>query len=166
MSLSPVVETYLSQQKIPFDVLEHPHTNNSIQTAHSVHMTPSRLAKAVVVKDHERYIMCVLPASHVLVMNWVDRDCGGRFKLVTEKELGDLFPDCETGAVPPLGEPYGLEAVWDDALSDAKEIYFEGGDHRHLIHVGDGFHALMAKSDRATISCTPDMIECYQHERM
>jgi Ala-tRNA(Pro) deacylase len=166
MSLSSVVETYLSQHKIPFDVLEHPHTDNSIQTAHFVHMSPSQLAKAVVVSDHDRYIMCVLPASHVLVMNWVDRDCKGRFKLVTEKELGNLFPDCETGAVPPLGEAYGLNVVWDDALRDAKEIYFEGGDHRHLIHVGDEFHAHMAKSDHATISCTPDMIECYQHVHM
>ena len=163
MSLSPAVETYLSQHKIPFDVLEHPHTNDSIQTAHSAHVTPSRLAKAVVVRDHERYIMCVLPASHVLVMNWVDRDCRGRYKLVTENELGKLFPDCETGAVPALGEAYGLKVVWDDALCDAEEIYFEGGDHRHLIHIGEEFHALMEKSDHATISCTPETVECYQH---
>ncbi len=163
MSLSPVVEAFLYQRKIPFDVLEHPHTNNSIQTAHSSHLTLSQLAKAIVVKDHKRYVMCVLPASRILVMDWVNSHCSGRYRLVTEKELGKLFPDCETGAVPAVGEAYGMKVVWDNRLVDAEEIYFEGGDHRHLIHVGDEFHALIEASDHADISSTPDMVDYYQH---
>jgi len=164
MNLSPAVESYLNQTKVPFEVLEHPHSSTSMQTAHSAHITPSQLAKAVIVKGPEGYMMCVLPASHVLVMNWVDRDYNGRFKLATEDELKELFPDCEKGAVPALGQAYGLKVVWDNTLRHAEEVFFEAGDHRHLIHIThDEFLDLMKTADHATISCTPDTIEYYQH---
>ncbi len=164
MRLSPAVESFLSQSHVPFDVLEHPHSTTSMQTAHSAHVTPSQLAKAVIVKDQDRYLMCVLPASHILVMNWIDRDYNGHYRLATEDELRTLFPDCETGAVPPLGQAYGLKVVWDNSLRHADEIYFEAGDHRHLIHIGhDQFITLMESSDHATIGCTPETIEYYQH---
>ncbi|WP_179957482.1 aminoacyl-tRNA deacylase [Exilibacterium tricleocarpae] len=164
MSLSPAVESYLSQSDIPFDVLEHPRSTTSMQTAHAAHVTPAQLAKAVVVRDQDRYMMCVLPASHILVMNWVDTDYKGHYRLATEDELAKLFPDCEAGAVPPLGQAYGLHVVWDNTLRHADEVYFEGGDHRHLIHIGhDEFMRLMEDADHATISCTPDTVEYYQH---
>lgn len=164
MSLSPAVETYLNRSNIGFDVLEHPKSITSMQTAHSAHVTPTQLAKAVIIKDQDRYMMCVLPASHILVMNWINRDYSGHFKLATENELSPLFPDCETGAIPAVGQAYGIKVVWDNALRHASEIYFEGGDHRHLIHLGhDEFILLMRNSDNATISCTPDSLEFYQH---
>lgn len=164
MNLSPSVENYLSQSQVPFEVLEHPRSSTSMQTAHSAHITPSQLAKAVVVKAQDEYMMCVLPASHVLVLDWVDRDYNGRFKLATEEELNALFPDCESGAVPALGQAYGLKVVWDNSLRHADEVFFEAGDHRHLIHINhDEFLELMEKADHATISCTPDTIEYYQH---
>jgi Ala-tRNA(Pro) deacylase len=164
MSVSTAVESYLAHSKIPFDVLEHPHSTNSMQTAHSAHVRPSQLAKAVIVRNRERYMVCVLPASHILVMNWLDRDYEGNYKLASEEELSKLFPDCETGAVPALGQAYGMKVVWDNTLRHSTKIYFEGGDHRHLIEIGhDEFLALMEQSDHATISCSPETIEYYQY---
>jgi Ala-tRNA(Pro) deacylase len=39
------------------------------------------------------------------------------------------------GAVPPFGQVYGIETILDEAFVDAEEVYFEGGDHRALVHV-------------------------------
>jgi Ala-tRNA(Pro) deacylase len=168
MSLAPAVESYLSEHKVPFEVLEHPHSSTSMQTAHSAHVTPAQLAKAVVIRnagtEGDSYIMCVLPASHVLVMNWVERDYQGHFRLATEDELASLFPDCEAGAVPALGQAYDMKVVWDNSLRHVQELFFEGGDHRHLIHIDkDRYMQLMQQADHSTISCTPDTVEYYQH---
>jgi Ala-tRNA(Pro) deacylase len=55
-----------------------------------------------------------------------------------------LFADCDRGAVPPVGEAYGIPTVWDDSLGDLPDVYFEGGDHRTLIHMsGPDFAELM-----------------------
>ncbi|MFV8817757.1 aminoacyl-tRNA deacylase [Haliea sp. E17] len=164
MSLSPVVENYLNTQHIPFDVVAHPHSSTSLQTAHAAHVTPAQLAKGVVIRSQDQVIMCILPACNQLILNWVERDYGGHYQLVSEEELAGLFPDCEPGAVPALGQAYGMKVVWDNSLRHAEEVYLEAGDHRHLIHLGHGdFMSLMAKADYATISSAADTAEYYRH---
>jgi Ala-tRNA(Pro) deacylase len=55
--------------------------------------------------------------------------------------------------VPPLGEAYGLDMVLDASLASLANIYFEGGDHEHLVHLdGDQFNALMLGVRRGHIS--------------
>lgn len=164
MSLSPTVQRYLNDKHVPYDLLDHPRSSTSLQAAHAAHVTPAQLAKAVVVRDRDEMLMCVLPASHQLVLNWVDRDYDGHYQLVSEEDLAGLFPDCEAGAVPPLGQVYGMKVVWDNSLRHVDDVYLEAGDHRHLIHIGPGdFLSLMEQEDHATISCTPDTMEYYQH---
>jgi Ala-tRNA(Pro) deacylase len=164
MSLSSAIERYLNHQHVPFDLLEHPHSRSSLESARVAHITPAQLAKAVVVRNRQQTLMCVLPASNQLLLNWVDRDYGGHYQLVSEQELRQLFPDCEAGAVPPLGQAYGIKVVWDNSLRHADDVYLEGGDHRHLVHLlRDDFLSMMAAEDHATISCTSDSAEYYRH---
>ncbi|HDL85873.1 MAG TPA: YbaK/EbsC family protein, partial [Candidatus Acetothermia bacterium] len=66
--------------------------------------------------------------------------------LATEEEISALFPDCDTGAIPPVGAAYGLKTVVDESLEGHEDVYFEGGDHRSLVHLsGAEFHQLMGK---------------------
>ena len=65
------------------------------------------------------------------------------------------FNDCDPGAVPPIGEACGIKTIWDPttSLGQLVDIYFEAGDHNHLIHVsGEQFHALMASAERGQFS--------------
>ena len=74
----------------------------------------------------------------------VQRLCGRPLSLADEDEIGRMFPDCELGAVPPVGDPYGLPVMVDDALAVQPDIYFEAGDHLSLLHVsGEQFADLM-----------------------
>lgn len=164
MSLSPAVENHLNSSNIRFEVVAHPRSSTSIQAARSAHVAPAQFAKAVVVRDREEYRMCVLPASNSLILNWVNRDYHAHYRLVSEDDLTRLFPDCETGAVPPLGQVYGMPVVWDKSLRHVNDVYFEAGDHHHLIHIGHSdFMNLMEAGDHATISCSSDTMEYYQH---
>ena len=43
---------------------------------------------------------------------------------VATQELEDLFPNCDTGAIPPLGNLYGLPVLVDRTLADNVEIAF------------------------------------------
>ena len=35
-----------------------------------------------------------------------------------------------------MGAAFGLETLVDEELLNADDVYFEGGDHRTLVHVG------------------------------
>ena len=56
-------------------------------------------------------------------------------ELATEDEFKDKFPDCETGAMPPFGNLYGISVFADEGLSRDKEIAFNAGSHRELVRL-------------------------------
>jgi Ala-tRNA(Pro) deacylase len=73
----------------------------------------------------------------------LDRD----LELATEEEVGAIFPDCEIGAVPPVGKAYGVETLLDDSFNSLADVYFEAGDHEHLVYTsGDSFRKLFGGS--------------------
>jgi prolyl-tRNA editing enzyme YbaK/EbsC (Cys-tRNA(Pro) deacylase) len=63
-----------------------------------------------------------------------------------EDEIDATFSDCERGAIPAIGEAYGVDVVIDPSLVHQPDVYFESGDHEHLIRMtGDDFRGLMAQ---------------------
>ncbi len=154
MSLSPSLSNYLSGQKIQYDILEHSHTSSSMATARAADIEPAEIAKAVIVRYGSHYTMCVLPASHQLILEWLEYEQQLPYELAGEDELGSLFPDCEPGAVPGMGQAYHMDVILDVALLDKKDIYIEGGDHQHLVHMSrNDFQVLMENAWQAVISC-------------
>ncbi|HKR35359.1 MAG TPA: YbaK/EbsC family protein [Steroidobacteraceae bacterium] len=152
MSIAATVQTFLSNAGVPYDIIEHPRTSNSTHTAEAAHVPGQRLAKSVVIEDGEKYLMAIIPATHRVDLGALHRRLGREIGLATEDEVARLFADCEPGAVPPLGQIYGIETVLDEAFVDADDVYFEGGDHRALVHVtGSDFLKLMGDAPRARI---------------
>ena len=88
--------------------------------------------------------MAVVPASHRLDIEQLNRELNRKLRMATEKEIEKLFDDCSKGAIPPIAEAYGYDAVVDDSLEASPDIYFEAGDHAELVHVsGDDFRYMM-----------------------
>jgi Ala-tRNA(Pro) deacylase len=147
MSIASGVINYLVAQHVDFDVVSHPRTVTSQETAQYSHVSGDNLAKSVVLEDDRGYLLAVLPASCRVDLGELHRLTNRNLGLATEFELGALFEDCETGAVPPLGSAYQLETIVDDSLAEQPDIYFESGDHEQLIHVSsEVFDALMSEA--------------------
>jgi len=144
MGIAITLQQYLTAQSVPYDVLEHKRTRCSARTADASRVPSECLAKGVLVKHKDGYILAIVPASRQVRLEEVGRWFNRPVALATEDEIGALFPDCEHGAVPPIAAAYGLKAVLDASLEGHDDIYFEGGDHRALVHVTGGqFHRLM-----------------------
>ena len=111
------------------------------------------LVKGVLMRRKDGYLLAIVPAScHVQLEalgKWLKQPIG----LATEEEVAKVFGDCELGSVPPVAGAYELTAVMDDSLEGFHDIYFEGGDHRTLVHLtGRDFRILMAGVPHARIS--------------
>ncbi|MBI2317831.1 MAG: YbaK/EbsC family protein [Betaproteobacteria bacterium] len=135
MGIAMKLSDYLKASAVQYDVVPHPHSGSSMQTARASNVPAQCLAKAVVLEDDTHAIMAVLPASRRLRLGELEASNGRALRLASERELKSLFNDCEPGAVPPLGAAYGMETIWDDSLSDQPEMYFEAGDHETLVHM-------------------------------
>ncbi len=138
MGMAMKLSDYLKSHAVPFEVLNHPHSTNSMRTARKSNVPAQCLAKAVVVEDDAHCIMAILPASRRLDLDRLQSSVGRPIHLAPEAELKALFDDCEPGAVPPVGVAYGMETVWDDCLMAQPDTYFEAGDHETLVHMKTG----------------------------
>ena len=147
MTIALTLERYLDAKSVKYDVIAHQPTNSSGETAEVCHIPGDRLAKGVLLRDEVGYARAVLPASHHIRLSELRRQFGDDVDLATEGEIEDLFQDCVRGAIPAIGECYGLDMVVDDSIEEQPEVYFEGGDHATLVHMT---HAQFAKMTAAS----------------
>lgn len=146
MGITITLQQFLEAQSVPYEVLEHRRTGCSQRTADASHIPSECLAKGVVVRHKDGYLLTIVPASRQVQLEEVGRLLERPVALASEDEVSALFPDCEHGAVPPIAAAYGLAAIVDASLEGQEHIYFEGGDHRALVHVaGAQFHRMMEK---------------------
>ena len=149
MAIATTVSNYLAEHDVAYDVLTHPHTATSGESAEAAHVPGARLAKSVVLEDDHGYLMVVLPSNRQVNLGELHRQLNRNLGLATEGELGSLFSDCEIGALPAVGPAYGMETLVDDALAEQSDIYFEAGDHEQLIHVtAETFQSLLGEEAR------------------
>jgi Ala-tRNA(Pro) deacylase len=93
--------------------------------------------------------MAVLPSTRSVHLGHLGKELDRRLRLATEGELAHAFPDCRLGAIPPLGAAYGMRTVIDDSVEVQPEVWFEAGDHEHLIHMSaEQFIAVIGPADR------------------
>lgn len=148
MAIPITLEQYLADHHAEFEVVAHPKSSSSLSTAWAAHIPGDRIAKSVILEDEKGYLMAVLPATHRVEIGALSRLTGRRLGLATEPELLELFPDCELGAVPPLGDAYGVETLWDNSVVAMPEVYFEAGDHEELLHMTNLQFRKLIQDDR------------------
>ena len=153
MTSSRHLNEHLASAGVEYEVIPHPRAESSSRVAQVAHIAGERVAKTVLLHADHGYLLAVVPSTHRVELDTLERLLDRRLSLATEPEIKELFDDCELGAVPPIGGAYGLDVVLDEGLMAERDIYFEAGDHRSLIHVSGGvFAALMADAKRARFS--------------
>ena len=81
-------------------------------------------------------IMAVLVASHHVNSKLLEDLVGaGALQLGEESHFAGLYPNCEPGAMPPLGNLYGQRVFVDGRLAEDKEIVFNAGNHSEAVRM-------------------------------
>jgi Ala-tRNA(Pro) deacylase len=129
------MERFLDEHLIPFDLVAHPHSQTSVETARAAGLPLSRLAKGVLLDGRDCQMVAMIPADQEIHLGRLGLDYGREFSLATEASVSRLFSECEPGVVPGLPNAWGVEIVWDDDLMAQPDIYLEAGDHERLLHI-------------------------------
>ncbi|MEP9372546.1 aminoacyl-tRNA deacylase [Mesorhizobium sp. KR1-2] len=138
MTIARKLEDYLVGKGIHFDTVAHHRTSTTSQSAQAAHVSGRRLAKSVLLHHGTGYALAVVPSSHRLELNTLQNMIDERLGLASEDEVSQLFSDCDVGAVPPVGAAYDVPVLLDESFGEDGDVYFEGGDHRTLVHVTAG----------------------------
>ena len=147
MSIPATLVEYLDGAGVDYRIVTHPHSKSSMRTAEVAHVSGEHVAKGVLLKDADGYVLAVLPATYSVMLSSVQELLRRPLETAPETDLKVVFSDCEFGAVPVLGVAYQLDTIVEESLRSQAEIYFEAGDHEELIAVsGTDFELLLEKS--------------------
>jgi Ala-tRNA(Pro) deacylase len=135
MPISTRIKNHLEENHVPYLPLTHTSSFTASGAAAVMHVSGREVAKSVVVEAGKEYYLVVLPASYHVKPDKLAEVLGHPVRLATEAEFSSLFPDCELGAMPPLGKLYGLPVYVDESLAADKEIFFNAGTHRDAIRM-------------------------------
>ena len=147
MGMALSLRDYLRSMNSSHETLTHPHADRSNYVAKSAHIPGAKLAKGVLLASGTGYMLAVIPADHRLDIHKIENIIKEKVDMASEGEVEMIFNDCDPGAVPPVGQAYGLTVFLDDHLADCDDIYLEGGDHESLVHMeADNFRHVMQRA--------------------
>ena len=136
MSVVPTVQEFLRRANVPYTVFPHPRAYTAQEEAAATHVPGRSWAKAVICFVDGEPVQAVVPADLVVNLDRLAIVAGATsIRLAEEEELRWLYPDCERGAMPPLGPLYRQMVYADEALADDDEIVFNAGTHGDAIRM-------------------------------
>jgi len=130
------IHAFLRDAHVPYVVLPHEPAFTAREEAAATHVPGRDWAKVVVCFVDDAPIEAVIPATLEVNLDRLRNLARGDFiRLADETELDVLFPECEAGAMPPLGPLYGQDVFVDVALAAEDEIVFNAGTHSEAIRM-------------------------------
>lgn len=127
------VTAFLDEHGVEYEVVEHEERPTAAGDARAAGAELGEMAKDVVLREGEEYILAVIPASERLdfVKARIALERDERPRLASEKELARDFPRFEVGALPPFGRLHEIPEVVDRRLLEHDRVLCAAGDHRH-----------------------------------
>jgi Ala-tRNA(Pro) deacylase len=124
------LETYLRDNKVPYQVQHHAVAYTAQEVAAAEHVPGRMLAKVVMLLADDKLCMFVLPAPARVDLDKAAAALSAKeVRLAQEDQFADRFPGCEVGAMPPFGNLYGVPLYVDKSLAEDDTIVFEAGTH-------------------------------------
>ena len=146
MAVTQNVQEFLRQSSVAYSVFPHAPAFSAQEEAAVTHISGRDWAKPVVFFADGEPIQAVVPADLIVDVDQLLALTGAeRIRLATEEELSALYPDCEPGAMPPLGPLYNQPVFIDIALAAEPQVVFNGGTHADAVCMRYDDFAAVAK---------------------
>ena len=133
------LKEFLDSHQIKYITIDHSPAYTAREVASSMFVPRREFAKTIMVRMDGGIAMAVLPASRHVDLEKLAAAAGvENVCLASEQEFEALFPGCETGAMPPFGNLYGMDTYVDVMLQEDDEITFNAGTHAQVIRLAFG----------------------------
>ena len=128
------MKEFLDRENVKYVTISHSPAYTAQEVAESAHIKGKDLAKTVIVELDGEMAMAVLPGNRKIVLQDLREVTGSdEVKFASEEEFRERFPDCETGAMPPFGNLYGMDVFLAEGLTQNEQIAFNAGSHTEVV---------------------------------
>jgi Ala-tRNA(Pro) deacylase len=134
------LDEFLTKARVPFTTFRHEPAFTAMHAAAISHVPGRSWAKTVVCYADGEVLLAVVPAHYKVDCEKLRELAGAAsLRLANECEIGELYPDCEQGALPPFGGAYVRRVFVEACFVGDPEMVFNAGTHTDCIrmHYGD-----------------------------
>jgi len=134
------LDEFLSKARVPYTTFRHAPAFTAMRAAAVSHVPGRSWAKTVVCVADGEVVLAVVPAHYTIEFDKLRALTGASaLRLATEREIAELYPDCEEGAMPPFGSLYLQRVFVEECFVGDPEMVFNAGTHTDCIrmHYGD-----------------------------
>ena len=119
------IQDFLRSRGIWFETLLYQPASSSAKRAKNARVAGRKVAKAVLIRVADSFVLAVLPASSRIDLDQLSQVVAlpsAEIRLATSDELLATFPDCEPGVIPAFGRLYGIKTIVDSGFSEIGDI--------------------------------------------
>lgn len=143
---------FLRSRGVGFETLLHRPAFSATRRARNMRVTGREVAKTVLVKCGEAFVLAVLPATSRIDLARLGSALHvdpTRVRLATDAEVLATFRDCEPGTIPPFGRLYGLATVVDTGLTGGGRVVFTGNTRHEGLRMRFSDYEMLEEPVRA-----------------
>lgn len=134
MAIKNEVKDYLDKNGVSYEVISHPQVFSTIDEARALGVNADETLKNLIVKVKEEEVFAIIPGGHRLDTSKLRHAVNSKHaRLITEEEMAKDYSGYEIGAVPPLGELFGVKSYLDKQLIPHETVIFCGGTHSDCV---------------------------------
>lgn len=137
MQLPALIQRYLDQSGMPYQLLGCPHVESLAQAAEKLGLPTQRLVRSVLLQGHEQLVMAILPYNHILDFSLLLETLFIDFEPLYGLQTDQFFTrhGCNNHSRPPLPAAFALSAIADYSLvvDQDEQLYFDSGNGSVLV---------------------------------
>ncbi len=131
--LAVKLKQFLDKYHVSYLELNH-ERGNAQDAIQDLNIEHSKVLRAIPLTDGQNCLLAVLPFNSQLNIKGLTEE-RKKYQCLTDEEVNHIFYDCESGSLPPFGEPYGVKVIVDKDIENLTEVYFESGCHNSKIYM-------------------------------
>lgn len=145
MEISKKIIKYLDDSKYKYEIIEHKTTFTAWDTAQTEKIKPQEVAKALVMKTDNDYVLALISANRNLdkqkllkVINGARKKSGAKnYKKIDFAKESWMKKNLagKVGATPPFRKILGMDIFIDNLLAKSKKIYLGSGEYVFSVRV-------------------------------
>lgn len=136
-----------------FQVIRGSGMESAIELARLNGINLDSLAKVIMLRDHQGFVMAACPVNRHLDLSRVFARTGRKLEIAAQAEYVHLFNGLDLDALPPLAKLYGLDMIIDDKFRQHPWVFLETGTQSALLKLSaEDFNLISAGAAWGDIS--------------
>jgi Ala-tRNA(Pro) deacylase len=130
------IHDFLDEHHVRYETIVYPRSFDGRPDVQLEEDTGEIVAKAVLLKCDQAYLLAIVPASHIVDLAGVRalfRD--DNLEFASWGEIFEQVPEAENDRLLPFGSRYGMTTLVDESVSEARDILFDDSTHNETIRM-------------------------------